>query len=152
MPILATNKRASFDYNFLETYEAGLVLFGHEVKAIKDGHVSLKESFVSIQENKGRLSLFLVGAHISRYRYAGALDNYEPTRSRKLLLRQEEIDRLIGKMQSSGLTLVPVKLYTKHSLIKVELALAQGKRKFDKREALKKRDIDRQIKTALKQR
>ena len=152
MPVLATNKRASFDYHFLETYEAGLVLLGHEVKAIKDGHVSLKESFVSIRENKGRSSLFLVGAHISRYRYAGTLDNYEPTRPRQLLLRQGEIDHLIGKLQSGGLTLVPVKLYTKHSLIKVELALAQGKRKFDKREALKKRDIDRQIKTALRQR
>jgi SsrA-binding protein len=152
MPVLATNKRASFDYQFLETYEAGLVLLGHEVKAIKDGHVSLKEAYVSIREKKGRSSLFLIGAHVSRYRYAGVLDNYEPTRARQLLLRQEELNRLIGKLNSGGLTLVPVKLYTKHSLIKVELALAQGKRKFDKREALKKRDIDRQIKTALRQR
>lgn len=152
MPVLATNKKANFDYNFLETYEAGLVLLGHEVKAIKDGHVSLKEAYVSIRKEKEHSSLFLVGAHVSRYRYAGALENYQPTRPRQLLLRQEEIDRLIGKLQSDGLTLVPVKLYTKHSLIKVELALAQGKRKFDKREALKKRDVDRQIKTALRQR
>ena len=152
MPVLATNKKANFDYNFLETYEAGLVLLGHEVKAIKDGHVSLKEAYVSIREKKGRSSLFLIGAHVSRYRYAGVLDNYEPTRARQLLLRQEELNRLIGKLNSGGLTLVPVKLYTKHSLIKVELALAQGKHKFDKREALKRRDIDRQIKTALKQR
>ncbi len=152
MPVLATNKRASFDYHFLETYEAGLVLLGHEVKAIKDGHVSLKEAYVSLREDKGRQSLFLLGAHISRYLYAGALEDYQPTRPRQLLLRQEELNRLIGKLNSGGLTLVPVKLYTKHSLIKVELALAQGKHKFDKREALKRRDIDRQIKTALKQR
>ncbi len=152
MPVLATNKRANFDYHFLETYEAGLVLLGHEVKAIKDGHVSLKESYVSLREKQGRFGLYLVGVHVSPYRYAGALNDYNPTRERQLLLRQNEINRLSGKLQSSGLTLVPVKLYTKHSLIKIELALAQGKRQFDKREAIKRRDIDRQIRTALKQR
>lgn len=152
MPVLATNKKANFDYNFLETYEAGLVLLGHEVKAIKDGHVSLKESYISLREKQGKVGLCLVGAHISPYRYAGALIGYNPTRERQLLLRQSEINRLAGKLQAGGLTLVPVKLYTKHSLIKIELALAQGKRQFDKREALKRRDIDRQIRTALKQR
>lgn len=152
MPILATNKKANFDYKLLETLEAGLVLFGHEVKAIKDGHISLKGSYISFRYPSGRPELYLVGAHISKYRHAGNLPDYNPIRERKILLKAKEIKHLLGKKEENGLTLVPVKIYTKHSLIKMELALAEGKKKFDKREDLKKKDLDRQISTLMKQR
>ena len=152
MPVLATNKKASFDYKLLETFEAGLVLFGHEVKAIKDGHVSLKGSYISFRYQNNKPELYLIGAHISKYRHAGNLEDYNPTRERKILLKAKEINHLLGKKEESGLTLVPVKIYTKHSLIKIELALAEGKKKFDKRSDLKKRDLDRQISTLMKKR
>ncbi|MEI6835303.1 MAG: SsrA-binding protein SmpB [Candidatus Falkowbacteria bacterium] len=150
MPVLATNKKANFDYKLLETFEAGLVLFGHEVKAIKDGHVSLKGAYISFRYLNSAPELFLIGAHISKYRHAGNLPDYNPIRERKILLRNREIQHLLGKKQENGLTLVPVKIYTKRSLIKMELALAEGKKKFDKREDLKKKDLDRQISTLMK--
>jgi len=152
MPILATNKKANFDYKLLETLEAGLVLYGHEVKAIKDGHVSLKGSYISFRYHNGQPELFLIGAHISRYRHAGNLTDYDPIRERKILLKNKEIQHLLGKKQENGLTLVPVKIYTKHSLIKLELALAEGKKKYDKRADLKKKDLDREISTLIKRR
>jgi len=152
MPILATNKKANFDYKLLETFEAGLVLFGHEVKAVKDGHISLKGSYISFRYPNGSPELYLVGAHISKYRHAGNLPDYNPIRERKILLKANEIKHLLGKKEENGLTLVPVKIYTKHSLIKMEVALAEGKKKFDKREDLKKKDLDRQISTLMKQR
>jgi len=152
MPILATNKKASFDYKLLETLEAGLVLCGHEVKAVKDGHISLKGSYISFRYLNGIPELYLIGAHISKYRHAGNLPDYNPTRERKLLLKNREIKHLLGKKEENGLTLVPVKIYTKRSLIKMELALAEGKKKFDKRDDLKKKDLDRQISTLMKQR
>jgi len=152
MPVLATNKKANFDYKIIETFEAGLVLFGHEVKAIKDGHVSLKGAYISFRYLNGSPELFLIGAHISKYRHAGNLPDYNPIRERKILLRNREIQHLLGKKQENGLTLVPIKIYTKRSLIKMELALAEGKKKFDKRDDLKKKDLDRQISTLMKQR
>ncbi len=152
MPTLATNKKANFDYKLLETFEAGLVLFGHEVKAIKDGHISLKGAYISFRYLNGGAELYLIGAHVSKYRHAGNLPDYNPIRERKILLRNKEIKHLLGKKEENGLTLVPVKIYTKHSLIKMELALAEGKKKFDKRDDLKKKDLDRQISTLMKQR
>ncbi len=152
MPILATNKKALFDYKFLETIEAGLVLFGHEVKSIKSGHVSLKGSYFSFRYNNGQPEIYLIGSHVSKYKQAGHLDDYNPDRERKVLLKKKEIIRLLNKKEDGGLTLVPVKIYTKHSLIKIELALAQGKKQYDKRADLKKRDLDRQISTLMKRR
>jgi SsrA-binding protein len=150
MPSLATNKKANFDYKLLETFEAGLVLHGYEVKAVKDGHVSLKGAYISFRYLNGSPELYLIGAHISKYRHAGNLPDYNPLRERKLLLRNSEIKHLLGKKQENGLTLVPVKIYTKRSLIKMEVALAEGKKKFDKRDDLKKKDLDRQISTLMK--
>jgi SsrA-binding protein len=152
MPVLATNKRANFDYKLLETFEAGIMLLGHEVKAIKDGHVSLKGAYVSVRYHEGHPELFLIGAHISRYRHAGELPDYEPTRERQLLLKRQEIRHLLGKKQEKGLTLIPIKIYTKHSFIKLELALAEGKKKYDKREDIKRKDLDRQLSTLMKRR
>lgn len=151
MPTLAYNKRANFDYDISDTFEAGLILFGHEVKSIKTGHVSLKGAFVTNKKTDKLLpELYLTNAHISLYKHAGKQPNYEPTRPRKLLLHKKEIERLIGKKAVEGLTLVPIKIYTKRSLIKLEFGIGRGKKKFDKREAIKKRETDRQLRTLTK--
>ncbi|MFA4941382.1 MAG: SsrA-binding protein SmpB [Patescibacteria group bacterium] len=154
MPILATNKRANFDYAIEKKYEAGLVLFGHEVKSVKTGHVSLKGSFITLksQKNNRLPEILLINAHIPLYKHAGTIKNYEPTRSRRVLLNKKEIRHLIGKKKESGLTLVPLKLYTKHSFIKLEFGIGRGKKKYDKRETIKKREVERNIRTLTKQR
>ena len=153
MSILAVNKRANFDYEISETYEAGLVLFGHEVKAVKTGHINLAGSFVTVKSTgKSLPELFLVNAHIPLYEKANPKTVYEPTRSRKLLLHKNEIKKLIGKKQEQGLTLVPIKVYTKRNLVKLEFGIGKGKKKYDKRETIKKREIDRQIRTLTKTR
>jgi SsrA-binding protein len=139
--ILAENRRSSYDYELLETYEAGLVLFGFEVKAIKTGHVSLTGSFVTTKNGE----LFLTGALIPPYQAANTPVEYDQTRSRKLLLKRTEISSLIGKLKAKGLTLIPIRLYTKKNKIKLEFAVAKGKRKSDKREAIKKRDAEREM-------
>jgi SsrA-binding protein len=146
MKTYATNKRAKFDYDILQTFEAGLVLAGHEVKSIKTGHVSLKGAFVVLKQQKGKElpELHLVNCHISPYKHAGALPSYDPDRSRKLLIKRSEIKRLIGKTREQGLTLVPISLYNKRNLIKLSFGLGRGKRKIDKRETIKKRELDRQ--------
>ena len=141
MKILAWNKKAGFDYEILESYEAGLVLYGHEVKAIKTGHVSLTGSYVVAKGNE----FFLTNALIPPYQPANTPKDYDPQRSRKLLLKKSEIRSLVGKSKTKGLTLIPIKLYTKKSKIKLEFALAKGKKKIDKREKIKKRDIEREI-------
>jgi SsrA-binding protein len=146
MTVLAYNKRANFDYQISDIYEAGLVLTGQEVKSVRASHISLKESFVTI---KGA-ELFLINAHITPWKHAGEIKNYEPTRSRKLLLKKSEIRRLIGKVRTEGLTLVPIRVYTKKRLLKLEFGVGKGKKKFDKREDLAKKDSERQIKRALK--
>jgi SsrA-binding protein len=146
MATLATNKRANFDYLISDKYEAGLVLAGAEVKSVKAGHISLKESFVTIKDSE----LFLTNAHISFYKQAGAVKNYNPTRPRKLLLKKSEIKHLIGKLRIAGLTLVPLRVYTKKRLLKLEFGIGKGKNKFDKREDIKKKDADRSIRRALK--
>lgn len=150
MPILANNRRASFDYEIIESYEAGLVLSGQEVKSTKDSHISLKGAYIILRTEQGKLAAYLMGAHISAYRFAGNLKDYEPTRERKLLLKKQELNRLSGKIQEKGLTLIPVKMYTKRSFVKLEFALAKGKKKFDKRESIKKREVDRQLRTLTK--
>lgn len=146
MADIAFNKRALFDYNLLEHFEAGISLTGAEVKSIKTGHISLKGSFVT---RLGR-ELILTNANIPQYKFAGNLKSYDPVRPRKILLRKSQINNLIGKMSVSGLTVVPLRVYTKKRLIKVEIALAKGKKEFDKRETIKKREDNRKIKRFLK--
>jgi len=150
MPILANNRRASFDYDLLENYEAGLVLSGQETKSAKGGHVNLSGAYVSLRMENNKPVLYLIGAHISPYRFAGNLVDYSPDRERRLLLNKKEISRLSGKIQEKGLTLIPVKMYTKRSFVKLEFALGKGKKKYDKRESIKKREVDRQLRTLTK--
>lgn len=146
MILLAENKRAFFEYNILEKYEAGLVLSGKEVKSIKKGHILLKDSFVTFHTTDA----FLTNAHIPRYTYSSAQEEYNPTASRKLLLHAKEIEYLREKSLQKGLTIVPLKIYTKNHLVKVEIAIAQGKHLYDKKETLKKRDLTIEIKRTLK--
>jgi len=152
MPMLAINKKANFDYELLEKYEAGLVLFGHEVKAVRERQISLKGSYISPRTKNGKTEFYLIGCQISPYKKAGTLPDYNPYRERKLLLNKEEISRLIGKKQVEGLTLVPLKIYTNHSFLKLEFALAKGKKKYDKRETIKKRDVERNLRSLTKRR
>lgn len=152
MSVLAVNKKASFDYKILETYEAGLVLSGPEVKSVKAGHISLKESFIDVLSQSAHPELYLLKAHISPYQPAGKMDEYNPVRPRKLLLHENEIIHLISKKQQVGLTLIPIKIYTKNSFIKLEFALAQGRKKYDKREVIKKRDVERSLRILTKKR
>lgn len=139
---LAENRRARYDYEILETYEAGLVLKGYEVKAIKTGHISLKGSYVVIKNKEA----YLLNAFIPPYQPANTPDDYNPERSRKLLLNKSEIVSLIGKSKQKGLTLVPLKLYTKKSRIKLLFGIGKGKRKIDKRELIKEREFKRKVK------
>lgn len=152
MSVIAINKRANFDYDIQETYEAGLVLLGHEVKSIKTGQVSLKGSYVTFKKVKAKNlpEAYLTNAHISLYKFAGLRPDYDPTRARKLLLKKKEIIYLLGKKQEQGLTLVPLKIYTKHSFIKLEFGVGKGRKKYDKRELIKKRELDRNIRTLTK--
>ena len=146
MPVLADNKKAKFDYEIMENYEAGLVLSGQEVKSARDGQMSLKGAFVTFHNGQA----FILGSHISKYKPAGPLPEYDPDRSRRLLLRKKEIRYLQGKAQEQGLTIVPLKVYTKNRFIKVEVAVARGRHKYDKREVLKKKDLDREVARAKK--
>ena len=146
MDVLADNKKACFDYHILETYEAGLVLTGQEVKSVRGGHFSLKGAYVTFHNNQA----YLTGGHISKYKPAGQLPAYDPERSRRLLLHKKQIRYLMGKALEKGLTIVPLQVYTKLRLIKVEIGVGQGRHKYDKRELLKKRDLDRETKQALK--
>ena len=151
MPTLAINKKASFDYELLDKYEAGLVLFGHEVKSARDGQINLSGSYISIRGAKNkRPQLYLVNTNFSLYKMAKSIKDYNPSRDRQLLLHKKEIDSLLGKKQQAGLTLIPLKIYTNHSFIKLEFALARGKKKFDKRESIKRRELDRRLRTLTK--
>jgi SsrA-binding protein len=154
MGTLAFNRQAKRDYEILKTYEAGIVLKGYEVKSVKSGQINLKGSYVSIkrEEDSDLPKPFLIKAHIPLYKPAGQIDEYNPYRDRKLLLNKDEINQLIGKSQEAGLTLIPLKVYTKHNLIKLEIVVGRGKKKFDKREDIKKRDIDRSINVLKKRR
>lgn len=151
MKILAKNKKAYFNYQILETLEAGISLIGQEVKSIKLGRINLAGSYVILRQSlKGdRPEVFLVGANIPPYQPKNAPSNYNPERSRKLLLKKSEIKYLIGKVKQKGLTLVPLKVYTKRDKIKLEFGIAKGKKKIDKREAIKKKEIKREMKREL---
>lgn len=146
MSVLAINKRANYDYDISDKYEAGIVLRGFEVKSVKTGHISLKGSFVTVKDNE----LYLTNANIPLYKHAGEIKNYDPTQPRKLLLHRAEIARLIGKSRAEGLTLVPIRVYTKRGLLKLEFGIGKGRKKHDKREVIRKRESDRKIARALK--
>lgn len=145
---LAVNKRAHFDYEILETYEAGMELRGFEVKAIKSGRMSLAGAFAVIRGNEA----FLLNAVIPPYQAANTPAGYEPERTRRLLLKKSEIRELIGKTAQKGLTLVPLKVYTKRSRAKILIGLARHKKQHDKRETIKKREAVREIKRSLRSR
>jgi SsrA-binding protein len=142
---VARNRKASHEYHIIDTYEAGIVLVGPEVKSIRAGKVSLAEAFARVDGAEA----FLHGMHISPYGPA-SLWNVDPTRPRKLLLNRREIRRLIGATQQEGFTLVPLELYLKDGYVKVALALARGKKRFDKREDIRKRDAEREMQRAVK--
>lgn len=148
MPDLASNDRARYDYELLEKLEAGLVLDGQEVKSAKTGHLKLKGAHVAFTRGEA----MLIGAHIAKYPKAGPLPDYDPDRSRKLLLHKRQLERLRGKREEEGLTIVPLRAYMVGGRIKIEIAVARGKKQYEKRESIKKRDIDRQVRSALKMR
>ena len=138
--IVTDNRKAGFDYHILEKFESGIVLTGTEVKSIREGHVQLKDSYVDIHHGE----LFLISTHISPYK-TGGYYNHEPERKRKLLMKREQIDRLDSKVREKGLSIVPLKIYLKDGLVKVEIALVKGKKAHDKRESIKRRDVDREL-------
>ena len=146
MSELSENRKAYFNYEILETLEAGIELRGYEVKAVKSGRASITGAFATIKDEQ----IWLTNADIPPYQPKNTPADYDPQRSRRLLLKKSEITYLIGKLQSERLTVVPLKLYNKGGRIKVELGLARGKRKYEKRETIKKRETQREIRRTLK--
>lgn len=146
MTTLADNKKILYNYKILDEYEAGIELFGFEVKAVRKKSASLKGAYVVIRGGEA----YLVNAHIPPYQVGNTPEGYDPERPRRLLLKKAEITKLIGREKEKGLTLVPVSMYNKGPLIKVRVALVRGKKKHDKRETLKKRDAQRHIGRTLK--
>jgi len=142
--IIAQNKKARHDYTIVDTYECGVVLMGTEVKSLREGRASLADAFATIDDGE----VYLHNVHIPEYAF-GSWTNHTPRRVRKLLLHKAEILRLIGKTKESGLTLVPLSLYFSEGKVKVELALARGKKTWDKRQDLARRDADREVSRAL---
>ena len=142
--IIANNRKARHDYHIDDTIEAGMVLTGSEIKSIRAGQINLRDSYATIRDGEA----WLMNAHISPYKQASR-QNHEPKRERKLLLHRREIDRLTGKLQEKGLTLVPLKVYLKNGRAKVELGLARGKKTYDKRQTLRERDDRRQMDRAV---
>lgn len=142
--VIATNRKAQHDYEILDRFEAGLVLTGSEIKSIRAGRVNLRDSYAVPRDGE----LWLLNAHIAPYEQASS-QNHEPRRSRKLLMHRREINRLQGQLQEKGLTLVPLRLYLKKHVAKIELGLARGKKTYDKRATLRDREADRQISRAL---
>jgi SsrA-binding protein len=145
--VIATNRKARYEYRFHDTVEAGLVLVGSEIKSIRAGRVSLREGFVLFEAGEA----WLVNVHIAQYDPA-SVQNHEPKRRRKLLLHRREIDRLQRRVQEKGFTVVPTRLYLKDGRAKVEIALARGKKQYDKRQVIAERDSKRQMDRALKER
>ncbi|MFH0853923.1 MAG: SsrA-binding protein SmpB [bacterium] len=146
------NRRAKYDYEIIETYEGGLILKGHEVKSIRSGKMSLAGSYIVLRDKgKSKLSeVYLINALISPYQAANTPKDYNEKRSRKILLHKEEIAALIGKIKQKSLTLIPICVYNKRNKIKIEFALAKGKKNIDKREVIKKRDVERDIRREIK--
>ena len=146
-PLIADNRKALFDYHILETFEAGIALLGTEVKGIREGKANLRDSYARVENGE----VWLYNVHISPYSHRGYAD-HDPKRRRKLLMHREEIRKLIGKTVEKGLTLVPMRLYFKNGRIKVALALARGKQVHDKRETIRRREIDRETRAMVKER
>jgi SsrA-binding protein len=141
---IATNRKAHHDYLIEDTFEAGLVLQGSEIKALRAGEVNLRDSYAAVREGE----LWLLNAHIAPYKQA-SYQNHEPRRERKLLMHRREINRLTGKLQEKGLTLIPLQIYLKNGRAKIQLGLGRGKKVYDKRQTLRQRDDQRQIERAL---
>src|ERR1700675_4826751 len=144
---IAENRKACHDFHLLESFEAGIALLGTEVKAIREGRVNLRDSFARIEHGE----VFLFNVNISPYSHRGYAD-HEPLRRRKLLLHREEIRKLIGKTVERGMTLVPTRMYFKNGRVKVSISLARGKKEWDKRETIKRRESDRETRAAMKTR
>jgi SsrA-binding protein len=144
---VAENRKAFHDFHLLETFEAGLVLLGTEVKAIREGRVNLRDSFARVEDGE----VFLYNVNISPYSHRGYAD-HAPLRRRKLLLHRHEIRKLIGKTVEKGMTLVPTRLYFKNGRVKIAVSLAKGKKEYDKRETVKRREADRETRAAVKSR
>jgi SsrA-binding protein len=144
----AENRKARFNYDFLEKYEAGIELLGVEVKSVRAGQMSLEGAFVIVRGGE----VFLVNANIPPFQPANTPPDYDPLRNRKLLLTKKEIAELAGSEKNKSLTIVPISVYNKNRKIKLEIALVKGKKKFDKRETIKKRDTDREIRREYKER
>lgn len=147
MKIITQNKKAFHDYSIEETIEAGILLQGTEVKSLREGKANLKDSYVIVKDGE----VFLLNCHISPYSH-GNIMNHDPLRTRKLLLHKKEITKLQGKSAQKGYSLIPLKLYFKDSHVKVEVGLARGKKQYEKRETIKKREADREIERAMKSR
>ena len=144
---IAENRKAYHDYHLLETFEAGVALLGTEVKAIREGRANLRDSFARVDNGE----VYLYNVNISPYSHRGYVD-HEPLRPRKLLLHRNEIRKLIGKTVEKGMTLVPVRMYFKNGRVKVAISLARGKKEYDKRETIKRRESDRETRAAMKSR
>src|SRR5687767_4271013 len=142
---IAENRKAFHDYHMLETFEAGMVLLGTEVKAIREGRVNLRDSFARVEQGE----VYLYNVHISPYSHRGYAD-HEPLRRRKLLLHRNEILKLVGKTVEKGMTLVPVRMYFKGGRVKVAVSVAKGKKDYDKRETIKRRETERETRAAIK--
>jgi SsrA-binding protein len=146
--ILSENKKAYFDYEILEKFEAGIILSGQEVKSIKSGKISLKGSYVVFNKQEP----FLIGAKVPPYQPKNTAPDYDPEKSRKLLLKKTEIKHLIGKINEKGIALIPLKIYIKNAMLKLEFGIAKGRKKFSKKEIIKKRENQREIQRELKSR
>ena len=142
---LAKNRKARFEYEIQNTMEVGIVLKGTEVKSIRAGQINITESFCRVDDH---LQVYLLNAHVSQYDY-GNIHNHDPLRPRRLLLHRSEIRRLYGQVKEQGLTLIPIKIYLKGGIIKIKLALGRGKKMYDKRQTMKKRDAERDVERAL---
>ncbi len=153
MSILADNRRAHYRYQILETWEVGIALTGQEVKAVKSGHCDLHNAFVTVRAfhkagvRRPRLEASLLNAYIPKYEKAGPLPGYEPRHSRPLLFKRSELERLVGLLNTKGLTVVPLSVYTRNRLIKLRVGLARGKTKIDKRETIKERELKRGLRS-----
>jgi SsrA-binding protein len=145
MKVYYENKKALFDYEVLEKFEAGLVLFGQEVKSIKTGHINLSGSYVAVRGGE----VFLLGVKIPPYQPNNAGADYNEERQKKLLLNKKEIDYLAGRTKVKGFSLIPLKVFDKNGRIKLEFGLSRGKKKYDKKEKIKKRDVDREVSREL---
>lgn len=146
--MISQNRKAGFEYTLMEKFEAGLELKGTEIKSLRQGACQLKDSYISFKRDEA----YLQNAHISPYKSSSLESNHEPERLRKLLLHRNELHKIKGALQKKGLTCIPTKVYLKNGLAKIEIALAKGKKKWDKREASKKKTVQKEIRKSLKRR